>query len=47
MGAYNMIFRRFMQHVTDQNWFVVAMDVIVVIMEDGACEPNPTGKPAG
>ena len=26
-----MIVRRFMKHVTDQNWFAVGLDVIVVI----------------
>lgn len=26
-----MILRRFMKHVTDQNWFAVGLDVIVVI----------------
>ncbi|MBT5186955.1 MAG: hypothetical protein HOH19_13670 [Kordiimonadaceae bacterium] len=27
-----MILRRFMKHVTDQNWFAVGLDVIVVIV---------------
>ena len=27
-----MILRRFMQHVKEQNWFAVGLDVIVVIV---------------
>ena len=27
-----MILRRFMQHVTEQNWFAVGLDVIVVVV---------------
>ncbi|MBT5186020.1 MAG: hypothetical protein HOK50_08350 [Kordiimonadaceae bacterium] len=27
-----MILRRFMKHVTDQNWFAVVLDAIVVIV---------------
>ncbi|MDG1437760.1 MAG: hypothetical protein P8P98_02200, partial [Emcibacteraceae bacterium] len=27
-----MILRRFMKHVTDQNWFAVGLDVVVVIV---------------
>ncbi len=27
-----MILRRFMKHVTDQNWFAVGLDVIVVVV---------------
>ena len=41
-----MKLRRVMKHVTDRNWFAVALDFIVVIMEDGACESNTTGKQA-
>ena len=27
-----MILRRFMQHVTDQNWFAVWIDLLVVVI---------------